>query len=476
MCLRSESASRIEALRRLFHRETHPRSENFHLTADLIQLRKSTLRRRELSATDHSMNRIRLGRDAMKIATTIFLTVLTAALLVTSSCSPRPTKRQVGEAPMVRVRVVSSAKQLSLTLPEAPTIVTDGGKTRRKLGTNPAQTVAVQLTANGWTINGTPAGAGVIEFIPGGEGPLAVNGAPYRGGLRLVPVSAEAFDVVNDLDVESYLQGVLAKELFADWHPEAYRAQAVIARTYALYEMKTGPQGRHFDLHADERSQVYGGVKAETDKANTAVAATRGVVATWGPTGQEKIFKAYFSSCCGGVSASQGDAFKEATIPPLDAKYNGATCSISSRYNWGPLTLSKADLTQRFRAWGAKSGNPVASIKNIANIEIATTNAFGRPRRFAITDSTGQQYMLSSEETRWAINTPGPGAPQGATVYSGFFRTVDLGDSIQIVEGHGFGHGVGACQWCMQARALAGEGFEQIVLKSYPQSKVLLAY
>lgn len=412
----------------------------------------------------------------MKTLSLLLITVLLGLLVVGTACNPRPGKRQTGDAPQVRVRLLASVRQVNLTLAEAPTIITDGNTTRRRLGTAPGQTVAVGLTASGWIINGTPAGAGVIEFIPAADGSIAINGAAYRGSLRLVPVSAGEFDVVNDLDVESYLQGVLAKELFADWHPEAYRAQAVIARTYALYEMKTGPQGRHFDLHADERSQVYGGIKAETDKANAAVAATRGVVVTWGPSGQEKIFKAYFSSCCGGVSASAGDAFKEHVIPPLDAKYNGATCSISSRYNWGPVTLTKADLTQRFRAWGAKSGNPVAAIQNVSSIDIATTNAFGRPRRFAVTDKNGQQYMLSSEETRWAINTPGINAQQGVTVYSGFFRAVDTGDSIQIIEGHGFGHGVGACQWCMQARALAGENFEQIVLKSYPQSKVLLAY
>lgn len=412
----------------------------------------------------------------MSLCRSIQLLIL--LLLVGSQCScyPRPVSRSLNDAPLVRVRLLSSVKQAELRFAESPILVTDGGQTRRKLGVSPGQTVRVALTGNGWTVNGTLAGAGVMQFIPSVDGSISVNGSAYRGQIRLVPVGEGEFDVINDLDVESYLQGVLARELFPDWHPEAYRAQAVIARTYALYEVKTGPQGRHFDLHADERSQVYGGIAAETEKANQAVQSTRGIVVTWGPTGQEKIFKAYFSSCCGGVSASQGDAFKEPTIPPLDAKYNGATCSISSRYNWGPVTLAKSDLTQRFRNWGIRNGHPIASLQSLSGLEVATINAFGRPRRFVVTDMNGQQYMLSSEETRWAINTPGAGTSKGVTVFSGFFRTIDLGSNIQIVEGHGFGHGVGACQWCMQARALAGENFEQIVLKAYPQSKVLLAY
>ncbi len=404
----------------------------------------------------------------------LILPLLTAIMMLCMqlSCSPKSGEHPVGEAPIVRVRLVSGTQQVSVTLDQPPTLVTDAGTTRRRLGVSPGQTVTVSLSGDGWQINGTPAGAGVMEWTPANDGGMSINGFAYRGGFRFVPVAAGKFDVVNDLDVESYLQGVLAKELFADWHPEAYRAQAVIARTYALYEVKTGPSGRHWDLHADERSQVYGGIKAETEKATAAVRATRGVVVTWGPTGEEKIFKAYFSSCCGGVSASQGDAFKEPTIPPLDAKYNGSTCSISTRFNWGPIVLRKDELTQRFKTWGTKAGHPVGKIAGISTIEIATTNAFGRPRRFAITDTAGQQYMLSSEETRWAINTGG----NGATVFSGFFKPIDAGDSIQLVEGHGFGHGVGACQWCMQARALSSEPFEQIVLKAYPQSKVLLAY
>ncbi len=415
---------------------------------------------------------IGMGMDAMKLIGLLSLLIIATLVMVFSGCGPRTPERPSGDAPIVRVRVASSLQQAKVRLDQPPTLHTDNGTTQRRLGADPGQTVVVQLVGGAWMINGAKAGTGVMEMFPSVDGSLALEGAAYRGSLRFVPAENGKFDVVNVVDVERYLQGVLARELFADWHPEAYRAQAVIARTYALYEVKTGPTGRHFDLHADERSQVYGGISAETDKANAAVEATRGVVATWGPTGQEKIFKAYFSSCCGGVSASAGDAFKEAVIPPLDAKYNGNTCSISTRYNWGPVVLRKDELTRRIKAWGTRSGHPVGQMRDLATMEVATTNAFGRPRRFAVTDTAGQQYVLSSEETRWAINTGG----SGVTVFSGFFKPIDAGDSIQLVEGHGFGHGVGACQWCMQARAMAGEGFESIVVKAYPQSKVLLAY
>ena len=170
-----------------------------------------------------------------------------------------------------------------------------------------------------WLINSAIAGQGVLKIDPSVVGSIKINGTAYRGRFRLVASeTAGQFDVINDVDVESYLMGVLARELFADWQPEAYRAQAIIARTYALYEAANVPTSRTWDLNPDERSQVYGGMKGETARAIEAVKATRGEVAVWGPPGHEKIFKTYFSSCCGGVSTDAADAFGETNIPAAD--------------------------------------------------------------------------------------------------------------------------------------------------------------
>jgi stage II sporulation protein D len=314
----------------------------------------------------------------------------------------------------------------------------------------------------------------VLGIEPSSVGTVKVNGVAYRGAFRLVPTNQPGrFDLVNDVDVESYLMGVLARELFPDWKPEAYKAQAIIARTYALYEAANVPAGRHWDLHPDERSQVYGGMKGETAKAIDAVNATRGEVVVWGPPGQEKIFKTYFSSCCGGVSTDTADAFGEANIPPLTGQYRGTICAISSRYNWPAVTLTKSELTRRFKLWGAKQSHGIAAAGNVASIEVAAMNGFGRPRRFLVTDTTGKQFNLLGEQLRWAINTD---AQPGTTVFSSFFRPVEAGDSISFTDGHGFGHGVGACQWCMQSKALAGDSFRQIVLEAFPQADVVTAY
>ncbi|MBC7783213.1 MAG: SpoIID/LytB domain-containing protein [Burkholderiales bacterium] len=407
----------------------------------------------------------------MKFLISIAAAVLLVAIIVPTGCGPKSISNSTHDGPMVRVRLLAGVDRVNLGLSEAPII--DVGGSRRRLGVRPGQTVVLTYTDTGWMINGIAVGQGPMVIEPATAGSVTCNGLPYRGSYRFVPLAAGRFDVVNDLDVDSYLLGVLSRELLPDWDAEAYKAQAVIARTYAIYEVKTGAAGRHWDLHPDERSQVYGGMNAETDRSRAGVDATRGMVVAWGARGDEKIFKAYFSACCGGVGASVGDVFGETTIPPLDAKYTGNTCSIAGRYNWGPIGFAKSELTRRIRAWGAKNGHALANLSGLQTIEISGTNQFHRPRRFTVTDTNGLQSVLTSEQMRWAINADPQGGP---TVFSSFFRPVDTGDAIQLVEGHGFGHGAGACQWCMQARALSGSKFEQIVLEAYPQSTVLSAY
>jgi stage II sporulation protein D len=279
---------------------------------------------------------------------------------------------------------------------------------------------------------------------------------------------------VNDVDVDSYLMSVVSKELLSRWQLEAYKAQAIAARTYALYEARTGPSGRAYDLQDDERSQMYGGIGAETNISRQSVMETAGVVLAYGPEGQEKIFKTYFSSCCGGIGQSAYDAFGDADIPPLRAKNAGTLCNASPKYNWGPIVLSKSEVTRRVRNWASSRNRPEKNIDLVTRIDIAPgAQVTGRPSRFLLTDSRGNQYSLSAEETRSACNDPGDKTNR---LTSSFFKPVNGPDTIQFVEGHGNGHGVGMCQWCAEAMAERGQKAEYIVRVSYPGAVLVRAY
>lgn len=406
-----------------------------------------------------------------------FLVVTTTVLALALGCrsqqqdvpaSPKPTT-----GPVVRVKLLSDQADVAITATQSPVLRTPSAPAGQRVVIPSGEPVTLKLLPSGWTLGAASLGpAGTITLVPASAGSVAINGKPYRGSFRFVPTAAGRFDVINDVDIDSYLKSVVPREMFPDWHIEAYKAQAIVARTYALYEAKTSG-GKNWDLFPDTRSQVYGGLASESAKARQAVDETSGVVVAHGPAGKERIFKAYFSACCGGVSQSAWDAFGDAPTIPLSERNAGTVCNVAPRFNWGPIVVSKDELTRRFRHWGAARDRPERDMAPVRSIAVSRSNRHGRPVQFEVTDARGMRYSWRSEELRWAVNAD---APKGSTLNSSFCKVLDAGDSIRFLDGHGHGHGVGMCQWCAQSRALSGWPHENIVLWSFPATKLVRAY
>ena len=351
-----------------------------------------------------------------------------------------------------------------------------GGPVRLNL---PDVPVALSLAPDGWRLGNQTFPRGPLTLRAGDESAangLGVNGRRYRGRLRLLPRGDDPvrFDVVNDLDLEDYLMGLLPRELPAEWHAAAFRAQAVVARTYAIWELKTAGSTRgYFDVYDDDKSQVYGGLDAEIAKSRAAVAATRGQVVVHDTPAGPRIFKAYFFSTCGGVTLGVDHAFNEPPLQALSAQNLGDSCKDSKYYRWPPVVLTKGEMTRRVRLWGKSRGHSVATIATIDRLEIAEKNEFGRPTRFELVDVKGNRYSLIPEEIRWCINTD---ATPGTGVYSGFFTPINNATNIVISDGRGWGHGVGMCQFGAEHWAAEGKDHVEIVRMSYPGTQVVRAY
>jgi stage II sporulation protein D len=383
--------------------------------------------------------------------------------------------------PIVRVRLQQDLREVRIAASE-PALVRAGSDMAAQPVNFPRSPGAAIILEGGvwkWKVGGGILGTGELIIQPGHEGTVLVNDRQYRGRFRLVPVSTGSFDLVNDVDVDGYLKGVLPAELYKSWDAETYRAQAIVARTYALYESRTIGAKRYWDVFPDQRSQVYGGIGVETSKSRDAVNATAGIVLAYGQPGQERIFKAYFSSCCGGISQSAYDAFGDPYTQPLSEQARGSECAASAKFNWGPVAVKKDELTRRFHLWAKNKSEltgrprPELQMGQVVRIDGAFANKLGRPITFYVTDDRGLRYTLRAEELRSAINTD---AGSGPVVYSGYFRTVDEPQQVRFVDGHGYGHGVGMCQWCAQAMAASGTPHEDIVLKSYPGARLVRAY
>ena len=124
------------------------------------------------------------------------------------------------------------------------------------------------------------------------RGAIEARSSRVRGGLN----------AINAVDMEDYLRGVIAAESPSSWPLDALKAQAVAARSYAL---STGVGGNGFDHYDDTRSQVYGGVKAETARTDQAVAGTAGEVVQF----KGKVAETYFFSTSGGHTENNENSF-----------------------------------------------------------------------------------------------------------------------------------------------------------------------
>ncbi len=148
---------------------------------------------------------------------------------------------------------------------------------------------------------------GPIRFTPTApQTTTSFRGVRYRGDMRVVP-EGTSLSLVNHVDLEQYLLGVVPREMPAKWGddaPAAMQAQAIAARSYA---MATRRGAGIFDMYADERSQVYGGVSAEDPRASRAVVATSGQVVTM----EGQIVTTFFFSTSGGRTENVENVFRD---------------------------------------------------------------------------------------------------------------------------------------------------------------------
>ena len=185
-----------------------------------------------------------------------------------------------------------------------------------------------------------------VRFEPGAA-VLALDGRAYRGSLVVHRVGRR-LQVVNDLPLERYLRGVVPWEMPHEWHVQALAAQAVAARSYAL---ATLDPGRSWDLVADTRDQVYGGVRAEQDSTNRAVGLTHGLVVTW----RGRIALTVYSSTTGGRTAAlphglPGNSWLPYLVPRPDP-YD----RLSPYHRWGPVQYGARKLARRLGVPEVKS-------------------------------------------------------------------------------------------------------------------------
>ena len=199
---------------------------------------------------------------------------------------------------------------------------------------NPAVTYDVHALANGELglidEHGNLVGSFAAPLKATGLGPLTVPGlGPYRGALEFRPDGSGQVETIDAVGLDDYVRGVVAAEMPADWSMQALEAQAVAARTYAI---TTDAGAADFEQYSDTRSQMYGGVGAETSRTDAAVAATRGQVVTY----DGSPVATYFFSSSGGFTEDNENVWAGSTPDPwlraVPDPYDGAGANPEHRW------------------------------------------------------------------------------------------------------------------------------------------------
>ena len=247
---------------------------------------------------------------------------------------------QLVDAPVARVRVLLADGRRSVRISSRTAFkVKDGNGETHPVSSPVDLTTALKVRVEA----GKPARAlpAPLTFQPGRS--MLVLDKAYRGQLVVKAVGG-GLRVVNSVPLEQYIYGVVPLEIGYTGPAEALKAQAIAARSYALATRRSGD----FDLYADTRSQVYGGLAAEKRQTNAAVDATAGRVLAY----KGKVIAAYYSASSGGRTAAVQDAWPTSRPIPYLVSVADPYDNVCSEHRWGPLVYSSAGLARKLGLGG----------------------------------------------------------------------------------------------------------------------------
>ncbi|OGH10069.1 MAG: hypothetical protein A2600_09595 [Candidatus Lambdaproteobacteria bacterium RIFOXYD1_FULL_56_27] len=301
----------------------------------------------------------------------------------------------------------------------------------------------------------TPEGRGVVNYggyqrtrsvvylYPKGEITLKRHGhrpKRYEGFMELVPHKGGVY-LINHVPVESYLEGVLGGEIKTSWAMEAVKAQAVIARTYALYR-RHERRNSLWHLKSGTADQMYLGKGVSDPRARQAIEKTRGVVVSY----QGHLAMTYYHSNCGGVTEDPGTLwdFSLPYYPTTEVPFG----SEDPRYFW-ETQVSPAQLSEVLAQAGLAPDE-------VESLEIGQRTPSGRAFELILTGQK-RQVILARDFRRLV----------GYEKLPSLLFEVSPSESGFVINGQGNGHGVGLCQWAAKEMAEKNYRYQDILAFFY---------
>ncbi|MDH4233119.1 MAG: SpoIID/LytB domain-containing protein [Nitrospirota bacterium] len=279
-----------------------------------------------------------------------------------------------------------------------------------------------------------------IEKMGNLKGDLLVNGTHYPGNIE-VWRGNESLYLINELPFEEYVKNVVNAEVGTNWDMEALKVQAVVSRTYALYQKKKNGTGGTYDITSSVLNQVYKGTSLDA-RISYAVMDTEGEVLTF----DGNIIEAFYHSTSGGKTEDPAEVFGKSYpyLKPVES-----SCEISPYWIW----------ERRIPVGEIEN---VLNVKGIVNMQIKSYTSTHRVKTVDVFHSEGI-LNVNAKDLRKMLGW-------NRLPSTNFTLSRDNGN--YVFDGKGYGHGVGLCQWSALEMSREGMTYRQILEYFYPGTKL----
>ncbi|NET35655.1 MAG: SpoIID/LytB domain-containing protein [Cyanothece sp. SIO1E1] len=252
------------------------------------------------------------------------------------------------------------------------------------------------------------------------------NSKLYGGNMQLQPNAYGTYTLVNQVPIETYLRGVVPHEIGSGAPPTTAQAQAILARTYVLRNLRRFVID-DYELCADTQCQVYWGLGGATPEADAAIANTRGLVLTY----ENELVDALYSSTTGGITAPFSDVWNGPNRPYLKAVvdsvqnvWNLSNQSLADEQNFRAFISQNQGFNEvgwRWFRWRTQSSlevitadlkeylqnrqHPLANFNTVQQLQVSERSAAGRVQKLSVQTDQGE-LVLEKDEVIRAISAP----------------------------------------------------------------------
>jgi len=358
-----------------------------------------------------------------------------------------------------------------------------------------AQVQAQELKIS-WVLNGNRysreqmeivAGKNVIEVKQSKVGTTKETSNLYAGKLQLQPNAYHTYTLVNRVPIETYLRGVVPHEIGPAAPYNAVEAQAILARTYALRNLRRFAID-NYELCADTNCQVYRGLRGTVSTADGAIAATKGQVITY----KNELVDALYSAATGGITALFNDIWNGQNPPYLQPVIDSAGkvwdlskqplgneenlrqfISLKKGFNedeWSMFRWSREstlpEIGEFLQRYLKRINNTRTKFTKVQQVKIVKRSPFGRILKMSV-QTDGGTIELEKDDIRSAFL-----APLSTLFYLEPIYNADKTLKGYAFIGGGMGHGVGLSQSGAYHLAKIGWSSQKILSFYYPGTEL----